>query len=202
MIDELDFHDLGGTREGARGRLRIAMLDAEGDVLLAPAPHQRRAVDDRALGVGDRRQRLPVDLDRFGCVLRGVERIGNDEGHRIADEARLVPGEHGEFRHPHFFLVLRLDLAEAGKRREIGDIGGGENEADARLLLRGLRVGDAKARMRMGRAQNHRVERAVGGMVGDVAAGAADESVVLFARERPAETELGWTHGTPRHCRA
>src|SRR6266446_8929606 len=35
----------------------------------------------------------------------------------------------------------------------------------------------------------------VGGMVGDVAAGAADESVVLFARERPAETELGRWHG-------
>src|SRR5262249_33652955 len=56
-------------------------------------------------------------------------------------------------------------------------------------------VGDAKARMRMGRAQHHRLQHAGGGMVGDVAAGAAEESVVLFARERSAKTEFGRWHG-------
>src|SRR5262249_22247920 len=55
-------------------------------------------------------------------------------------------------------------------------------------------VGDANARMRMGRARDHRVQRAVGGMVGDVAAAAADEGVVVFAREGPAETEFGRWH--------
>jgi hypothetical protein len=78
---------------------------------------------------------------------------------------------------------------------ELGGVACGEHQRDPRHRCGLGNVGDAKARMRMGRAQHHRLQRAGGGMVGDVAAGAAEESVVLFARERSAKTEFGRWHG-------
>ena len=44
----------------------------------------------RLLGVGDRRQRLVVDLDRVGRVAREVAVLGDDDRHRVADVAHRV----------------------------------------------------------------------------------------------------------------
>ena len=43
----------------------------------------------------DMRQRLPFDLDRLGGVARLIQRIGHDEGDRVADMADLVRASTG-----------------------------------------------------------------------------------------------------------
>ena len=41
-------------------------------------------------GVGDGGKRVDVELDGFGRIARPCQRLGDDEGNGIADEAHLV----------------------------------------------------------------------------------------------------------------
>ena len=63
-------------------RPRVAVVRAE---LLVD---ERRAVGHRGLDVGDRRERLVVDLDQLRGVLRERAALGDDDGHAVARVAR------------------------------------------------------------------------------------------------------------------
>ncbi len=63
-------------------RPRVAVVRAE---LLVD---ERRAVGHRGLDVGDRRERLVVDLDQLRGVLRERAAPGDDDGHAVARVAR------------------------------------------------------------------------------------------------------------------
>ena len=72
--------DLGGVA------IVIVERDVVGDVVV----ELRRAGLGRFLGIGHRRQRIDIEFDGFGGVARLRQRLGDHEGHGIADIAHLV----------------------------------------------------------------------------------------------------------------
>ena len=86
----------------------VAGLPAVDVVRVLPllvVPDHGRALGERLLRARDRRQRLVVDVDELGCVLRDVRGLGDHRGDLLALEAHLVRREHGlrvarERRHP------------------------------------------------------------------------------------------------------
>ena len=88
VVREGQIHHMRGGRERGAGRLAVAVLPIEGDVAGDVVPHRR--VRSARLLVGDhRRQRLVLDGDRLGCVLRCRLGLGDDDGHRLARVPRL-----------------------------------------------------------------------------------------------------------------
>ena len=84
----------------------IAACDVVGlelpDVALVRAElrvDERRAVLERLLDVGDRRERLVLDLDELGRVLGERAGLGDDDGDTVALVARLVGREREVRRH-------------------------------------------------------------------------------------------------------
>jgi hypothetical protein len=55
--------------------------------------HQRCVGVERLADVGDRLERLVLDLDELGRVLRDRARLGHDDGDAVADVPRLVERE-------------------------------------------------------------------------------------------------------------
>jgi hypothetical protein len=62
----------------------------EADVVGAVIPDQRRARREGGFVRDDRRQRLVIDLDQLGGVLRLVQGLGDDKRDVITDPAHLV----------------------------------------------------------------------------------------------------------------
>src|SRR6266536_1929396 len=87
LIDEIERD--GVRRLGERGGagFRIAVTDLAGNVPGRCGPDLWCAGIKRGERIDDRRQRLVVDLDRLGGIARHGARLGNDRGHRLADEA-------------------------------------------------------------------------------------------------------------------
>ena len=76
--------------EGRVDRVGVAVVIVERDVARHVVVEERRAVAHRLVGRDHRGKRLDVDLDRFGRVLGGQHRLGDDAGDRVADIAHLV----------------------------------------------------------------------------------------------------------------
>ena len=85
-------------------------------------------------------------------------------------------------------------IALARQAAELGGVGAGEHQRHAGQRLGLCRVGAAHARMGVRRAQHEAVEQAGRRMIGDVAAGAAQERVVLPAGDGLTATEFGPWH--------
>ncbi len=83
----------------------------------------------------------------------------------------------------------------AGEIPEVARVCTGEDERNSRRPARG--IDDAEARMRMRRADHARVQQIGRRMVGNIAAGPAQERVVLLAPHRGTESEFGHLHGLP-----
>ena len=75
---------MSGAREGSLHRLRVAVVIIERDILRHVLIQKRRAAARGLLGGHDGRERFNVECDRFGCILRLRERLGDDKGDRIA----------------------------------------------------------------------------------------------------------------------
>ncbi len=54
---------------------------------------ERRARLEPLRAIGDRRQRLEIDLDQRGGVLGEIAAVGHHDRDRLADEADFVLGE-------------------------------------------------------------------------------------------------------------
>ena len=81
---------LRGLAKASLGRARVAELGLEGEIAGPVGPDLRRAGLERGHGADHVRQRLPVDRDRLGGILRRRERVGDDEGDGIADMAHHI----------------------------------------------------------------------------------------------------------------
>ena len=80
---------MGGAGEGGIRRLGIADPGIEGDIGVL-VPHARRVRRGGRQRGGHRGQRLVIDIDEFGGIFCDRHRLGDDDGHRLADEARPV----------------------------------------------------------------------------------------------------------------
>ena len=65
-MDEQYERAVGGSRKGNRRRRGVACFNIDAQVVARFIPHNRRARFYSVDGVGDRRQRLVVDVDPFG----------------------------------------------------------------------------------------------------------------------------------------
>ena len=54
------------------------------------AMRERRAGVERGAAIGDRRQRLEIDIDQRGSVLGEIAAVGDHDRDRLADIADLV----------------------------------------------------------------------------------------------------------------
>ena len=94
VVDQVDADHLGGLGEAGLGRRLIALFPLETEVAGRFLPHLR-GVGERAGGVGDGGKLAVIDEDQLAGVARGIERLRDDEGHRIADMADAALGEEG-----------------------------------------------------------------------------------------------------------
>ena len=154
-------------------------------------PYARRSRLERSGGSDRRRQRVPLDRNCLGGVARLRQRVGDHERERIADMAHRVP------RQDRIGWNRDLGVGELRMARQVAEphgIGGGEHQGHARHRAGLRRIDDAKARMRVRRTYDRRMEHPRGRQIGDIAAIAAQQRVVLLARERLAETEFDRSH--------
>ena len=175
---------LGECRAGGGG---VAERRLEGDIAGAARPDQRRVLLHRRRGADHGRQRLPVDGDRLGGILRLLDRLGDDECNGVADMARRLARQY-PIRRRGERLVGNAGLAR--QWTELGNVGGGQHEMHTGRRARVCRVGDTKACMRMGRAQDDGVQYAGRCVIGHVAAAAAQQRIVFLARDRLADAEF------------
>ena len=102
--------------------LGIAEVIIERDVVGDVIVKLRRAGLGRFLGVGDRRQRIDVDLDRLGGIAGLHERFGDNKRDRIADIAHLVGHQRGAIGLMERRAVAALQRQRTGE----GAIAGGD----------------------------------------------------------------------------
>jgi hypothetical protein len=94
LVDDAQRDGLGRRRKRGRGRARFAERHLEGGITGPLRPYLWRAGlegIERADHVG---QRLPIDRDRLGGVLRLLDGVGDDEGDGVADVTNHVKREH------------------------------------------------------------------------------------------------------------
>ena len=163
-------HDLGG-------RVRVAVLDV--DVPQQVAGRVQRLGVEGVLGIGDRRQRLEVDLDLRGGAARGLGVVGGDDRDRLALVAHLVPGEDR----------LVGDLEPVGLAA--GDVLVGEDRVHAGDGERGRDVELADAGARVGAAEGGAPQHPVGPQVGRVGELALDLGDAVGPADALADPALG-----------
>ncbi len=116
-----------------------------------------------------------------------VERVGDHEGDGIADVAHHILGKDRIDRN---LDVHARQHAGRRQRSECGYVGAGQHQPHARHGAHAVELVDAETGMRVRRAQHHRVQRGLRRDVGHVTAGAAQQRIVLLARERLTESEF------------
>jgi hypothetical protein len=175
-----DLLDLG------RIRIRVGMRagPVERDIAGRFRPQLRRAGRLRRLDGDDRIERLVVDLDEIGGVLRGERGLGDHHRHRLADIHHALARQRMPVRHHELSAIaagqrrVARDAAHAGGV----DIGRGHDRDHAAHFLRGIGIDPADARVGVRRAHERRRGLVGLGGIGDEAAVAAQQVIVLDAR--------------------
>ena len=143
----------------------------------------RRVRRERIPGIGDRRQRLVIDLDRFGGVARLAQGLGDDERDGLTDIANLLD------RQQRTRCVVPGCTVAVHERRLAGEVAetfrlnvnAGGDEQNAGHLPRCGRIEPPKARMRHGGAQDEGLRRVRQGYVVRIAAASGDKPQILIA---------------------
>ena len=146
--------------------------------------------------VGDRGQRLVVDLDQLGRVLGEVAAVRDDQGDRVAGEPGLAVGE----RRPRRVRHLVPGPGVPGLADVAVEVGGGEDGVHAGQRQRGRRVDRDDARPRVRAADEAGVQHARPGDVVDEGARAGQQPGVLDALH-PAAGVAGRPDGVTRSLR-
>ena len=126
--------------------------------------------------IGDRIDRLVLDLDELGGVTRCLARLGDHRDDRLADKAHLADRERVVL---HVRTGHGRDLEE--RVGQGGDLLAGERPVDPRVLLRGGDVDRRDVRVGVRRADEMEVTHPVRLDVVDEDALALDEAAVLLA---------------------
>ena len=181
---------MGGALERFRGRFGIADLGIDHDVRQVVVEPRRIALGAGG-AFGDHRQRLVIDHNLFGRVLRGRDRLGNHAGDRRADVTHPIGRQH-EMRcggHRRAVAVVQHDVRRrAGggdMRNAFESVGGGvlagEHGEHAGHGACRCHIDAADARVRVRRAHHGRIGLARKIKVVAVAPASGDEAQILLA---------------------
>ncbi len=144
-----------------------------------------------AAAIGDRRQRIDVDLDQAQRILGNAGGIGQHEGEDLADIAYLVFGNHRLSER----LEIRQWLQPHGDARDaVADILGGDHAVHAGQGAGGGIVDRADAAVRDGAAQECRVQHVLAREIVDILPAAAEEAKILEALDRAADERVDGSH--------
>ena len=184
---------------GRRGVTEI-VIPIENKIAGNVVEELRGASCNRRPGVGDGRQRLIIDVDRFGGVARDDQSLGHDEGDRLADMAHFAEREQRTRR-----VVARRAIA-IGERYETGnvaetlslDVFAGAHEQHARQTPRRRCIDAGDARMGHRRAQHEGMRHARQRDVVGIAAMPGDQPQILVPTHGLADGEF---HALSFHSR-
>ncbi len=172
--------DVGCPRDGVA---RVALAPDEGDVVGRLVPDGRCGGGAGRCHGGKRGHVLRLDDDQLCRGLGRLQRLGDHERHRLADDADAVANQHGTSGLVRLLPVRALQLHAA---REVRQSVGGQvlgrvdrEHAGQRERRLGVDRGDAGAR-RLG-AHDNGVRHPLGGDIGDIEALARHQAVVLDA---------------------
>ena len=171
---------LGEGRVG-RGEVRGVVVPVEHEIAGNAVEQLRRAFLQRGARVGDGGQRLVVDLDRFGGVLRLRQGLGDDERDRLAEMAHLADGERRARRIVARRAVPVVERRMAGHVAEaVGlHVVAGQHQQHAGHAARRRRVDLADVGVRDPRAQHVGLRHVGKRDVVGIAALAGDQGLVL-----------------------
>ncbi len=213
LVAERPGDDESGRGEGRLRRRGVAELRLDREIAGNRFVDQRRARHQRRDGVGDGGERLVIDDDAFGGVLRRRRRLRDRHGDGFADIAHAVRRQR-RMRRIERRLAPRpaegpqLDVMGIGRVRHVRDaaaarggiIGGGEDREHAGKPGRGGAIDGAEPRMGVGRSHEARIDLpGEGGIVAETAA-PGDQTKVFESRHRPADIRLAPPMAGFRHA--
>ena len=144
----------------------------------------------RFLGPDHGRQRIDIDLDRLGGVLRLQQRLRDHKRDGIADEAHLVGRQRRSRRPLHGRAVAVVERDDAFERAIGGEIGAGIDAEHARHAARRGGIDALDHAMGNAAADHDRIDFAGKLDVVGVAALPTHQDRVLGPRYRLADTEF------------
>ena len=192
VADQAQARDVRGLGEGFVDLRRVAVVVVGADIARHVVEHHGRARLRSLARVGDGGQRLDVEDDGFGGILGLCLRLGDDEGHRVADEAHLVGGQRVARRRLHRRAVA-LRHHHHGLQRAIAggvEVGAGPDAEHARHLARFLGVDALDDAVRDLAAHHYAPGLIRHADIVAVAAFALQQGRVLVARHRLADGEF------------
>ncbi len=189
-IDDGDFRHRMRLREGGLGCFFVADRCVEQNVAGVIRPDLRRTLLHRIDETNGGRQRRPLDLDRLDRVPRLLDGVSHNERNRVADMPHDVTRKDW-IRRAGKGLIRQIE--QAGKTAEILDVVGCENRSDARQPA-SLRHIDLELRVSVRRSQHKGMHRCRRGVIVCVTAFAANESIILFAKDALTDTEFDGSH--------
>ena len=139
VVDEVEPGDVVRRLERGLGGLLVSQVPLIDGVARRDLVDLRRAVCLRLGRIGHGRQRLITDVDLLGRVPGLCQRLGENDGDRVADVVCLAVRERRMRRHLHLRAVLGRDHPAAN---EVPDLvarkrGAGEDRKHARHFGRG-----------------------------------------------------------------
>ena len=180
----LDREPFAPDARGARQRgLRVAdgLAEARGAIVGHVGVHPRCPGRERARQLGHDRQGLVLHLDER-------HRVGDDEGHHLADVAHLVDGER-----PLGACVRQGRVRDQQRRRliQLAELDRRQHETDAGHAPSGGRVDPRDPRVGVRAPERCRVERSGRIHVVDEAAETLQEPRILVARDARPDASRG-----------
>ena len=199
VVDEVELGHVGGAREGVVGRLAVAEVPAEHDVVGRDLVHGLAADASRRGGVHHGVEHLVVHRDLLRRVLGLRVGVGDHHGDVVADVADLALGQRRVRARLHGRAVHRMDHPAADQAAHLvgREVGAGVDRHDARFRFRLRGVDRQDAGVGVGRAQEARVSLAGAVHVVDVLSLAGDVALVFAAEHGGADA--GCTHGFLRN---
>ena len=193
LVERLGDH-MGGVGEDL---VELGVVDRRHDARLVAVEltvDQRCSLGEGGVDPDDRRLGVDLDLDELGRVLGDVARYGDDEGHRLPDEADVTLGEDPVHRR----TARRPDEVDPVLVDRRVHVAPGEDCHDALHGVGRLDVdGDERAACHVAAGEGD-VEHAGHDHVVDVRASARDEASILAPRNALAD-EPGCGRGRRRH---
>jgi hypothetical protein len=159
----------------------------------------RRAVAQRLARVHHRRQCFVLDGDEFGGVLRGRRGFGDHHGDRLADMHDALGRQRRPERHHQRLAAAARQRRMPADAADAVEVLGREYADHPGRLGGGLDVDADDARERVRRTHEMRIRLVRQRRIGDVAAAAANERIVLDAAVEIAAV-IGVGMGRGVHC--
>ena len=177
---------MGGGGEGGVDLGGVAIVIVERDVVGDVIVELRRAGLGGFRGVGHGRQRIDIEFDGFGGVARLRQRLGDHEGHGIADKAHLVGHQRRAVGLQQRRAVAVLQRQAAGEGVVIGggEVGAGPDPEHAGHRLGGRGVDAADDAVGVAGAHHPGIGLPRQAEIVGVFALAADQRVVFLAADR------------------